>query len=317
MRSFVERAFFYAKKVIKMDIKQLQYFVVSVDMGSFRAAAQTLITTQPNVSKVIKSLEAEVHTKLLERRHNGIVITPEGERVYKYALEVLKNVEMITDYTQRKSAQRLSLSSMPSNMLAYWVADFYRNQDQQGLEIDFWQGTAEEIVRRVHRRYSELGFIYVSQRNLAAFTGFAKTKGIEFTQQSTSDLYLYTGEHSPYSQREYIEEKDLDSIKVIQHSGEDYPLRNHLGHLREEMDASKNTLSTNSDYFIIQMLKNTDYASVGSSFQRGKYQEYGINSVLIKSSKEKMVFGYISRHKYSLSQPAQDFIDYIKANCQD
>ena len=40
-----------------MDVKQLQYFVVSVDMGSFHSAAEALITTQPNVSKIVKSLE--------------------------------------------------------------------------------------------------------------------------------------------------------------------------------------------------------------------------------------------------------------------
>ena len=40
-----------------MDVKQLQYFVVSVDMGSFHSAAEVLITTQPNVSKIVKSLE--------------------------------------------------------------------------------------------------------------------------------------------------------------------------------------------------------------------------------------------------------------------
>ena len=48
-----------------MDIKQLQYFVVSVDMGSFCSAAEVLITTQPNVSKVVKSLETELNMILL------------------------------------------------------------------------------------------------------------------------------------------------------------------------------------------------------------------------------------------------------------
>ena len=40
-----------------MDVKQLQYFVVSVDMGSFHSEAEALITTQPNVSKIVKSLK--------------------------------------------------------------------------------------------------------------------------------------------------------------------------------------------------------------------------------------------------------------------
>ena len=35
------------------EIKQLKYFVVSADMGSFTAAARILYTTQTNVSKTI------------------------------------------------------------------------------------------------------------------------------------------------------------------------------------------------------------------------------------------------------------------------
>ena len=60
-----------------MDIKQLQYFVVSVDMGSFCSAAEVLITTQPNVSKVVKSLETELNMILLNRDRSGVTLTKE------------------------------------------------------------------------------------------------------------------------------------------------------------------------------------------------------------------------------------------------
>ena len=40
-----------------MELKWLEYFVVSVDAGSLSKAAEILYTTQPNVSKIIKELE--------------------------------------------------------------------------------------------------------------------------------------------------------------------------------------------------------------------------------------------------------------------
>ena len=43
-----------------LETKQLQYFVVSADCGSFREAAKILYTTQSNVSKVIAGLESQV-----------------------------------------------------------------------------------------------------------------------------------------------------------------------------------------------------------------------------------------------------------------
>ena len=72
-----------------MDVKQLQYFVVSVDMGSFHSAAEALITTQPNVSKIVKSLEDELNMTLLNRTRSGVIITPQGERIYAYAIDCL------------------------------------------------------------------------------------------------------------------------------------------------------------------------------------------------------------------------------------
>ena len=49
-----------------MDIKQLQYLVVSIDNGSFKKASELLYTTQPHISKTIKSLEVELGMRLLK-----------------------------------------------------------------------------------------------------------------------------------------------------------------------------------------------------------------------------------------------------------
>ncbi len=86
-----------------MDVKQLQYFVVSVDMGSFHSAAEALITTQPNVSKIVKSLEEELNMTLLNRTRSGVTITPQGESVYMYAIEVLKNINIINEFKKVKT----------------------------------------------------------------------------------------------------------------------------------------------------------------------------------------------------------------------
>ena len=38
-----------------MEFKQLQYFVTSVDLGSFKKAADALYTTQPHISKIVRA----------------------------------------------------------------------------------------------------------------------------------------------------------------------------------------------------------------------------------------------------------------------
>lgn len=63
-----------------MDLKQLQYFVVSVESGSFKKAAEMLYTTQPHISKSIKNLETELNVQLLERKARGVEVTESGKR---------------------------------------------------------------------------------------------------------------------------------------------------------------------------------------------------------------------------------------------
>lgn len=43
-----------------MDIKQLEFFVTACERGSLSQAAICLYTSQPNVSKTIRSLEREL-----------------------------------------------------------------------------------------------------------------------------------------------------------------------------------------------------------------------------------------------------------------
>lgn len=78
-----------------MELKQLQYFLACAQELSFSDAAQKLFTTQPNVSKVIKSLEEELGYLLFERHPKGISLTEAGKNLYEYALNIQENLEQI------------------------------------------------------------------------------------------------------------------------------------------------------------------------------------------------------------------------------
>ena len=101
-----------------MELKQLQYFVVSVDMGSFQNAAKMLYTTQPHVSKTVKALEEELHLKLLNREARGVKMTNEGKKVYDYASLILKNTEQISRINEENQVSRLCVSTMPGAEVA-------------------------------------------------------------------------------------------------------------------------------------------------------------------------------------------------------
>ncbi len=85
-----------------MDLKQLQYFVVSVDSGSLKRASEILYTSQPHVSKTIKSLETELQVELLKRRPRGVEVTKAGRKVYEHACRVLMEAGRIQNVQEEE-----------------------------------------------------------------------------------------------------------------------------------------------------------------------------------------------------------------------
>lgn len=79
-----------------IELKHLQHFVVCAELCSFSKVADQLYMTQPNVSKVIKSLEEELGFELFVRQKRGIQLTEKGTRIYEYAGKAIENVNQLS-----------------------------------------------------------------------------------------------------------------------------------------------------------------------------------------------------------------------------
>ncbi|UCV13079.1 LysR family transcriptional regulator [Dechloromonas denitrificans] len=72
-----------------MADRRLQVFHAVAKHLSFTRAADALFMTQPAVTFQIKQLEEQFATRLFERRHGSISLTPAGELVLGYAVKIL------------------------------------------------------------------------------------------------------------------------------------------------------------------------------------------------------------------------------------
>lgn len=72
-----------------MNISQLEYFVTTVQCGSFSTAARELFVTPQAVSKAVGDLERELRVRLFEKAGRGIEPTPFGIVFAERADEIL------------------------------------------------------------------------------------------------------------------------------------------------------------------------------------------------------------------------------------
>ena len=74
-----------------MDIRQLQYLAALAREKHFTRAAKACNVTQPTLSGRIRQLEQELGVPIVERGQRFHGLTPEGERVLKWAHTILDN----------------------------------------------------------------------------------------------------------------------------------------------------------------------------------------------------------------------------------
>ena len=92
-----------------LTLRQFRYFDTLARAGHFGRAAQECAVTQPALSMQIQEMERELGVTLVERRRDGVVLTPEGEAIRDRVRSVLGEVEGIAGFAQGRDGLSGSL----------------------------------------------------------------------------------------------------------------------------------------------------------------------------------------------------------------
>ena len=133
-----------------MEFKQLEAFVAVVDYGSFSEAARKLYLTQPTISAHVRSLEEELHTKLILRTTKKTTITTRGYQLYDSAVRMLEiRNNLLENFTGvQKHMIDLAASTIPSS---YLLPEILAAFGKTHLDIYFHsiQADSAESINRV------------------------------------------------------------------------------------------------------------------------------------------------------------------------
>ena len=218
-----------------MEIKQLEYFVTAVDCGSLNQAAQQLYTTQPNVSRVLAGLEKELCTELMVRSSKGISMTSQGELLYSHAMNILKHANIIRSMTGKQRAPRLSISGYRSSILTKLLTEIYQEKEalnrkngESSLEFEYHEGTMEEITDDVADHVSELGIVYLAERQIKCFQHILEHKKLKFFPLDRRKFCIYMGKHHPLYERESLEFSELKTLKFVGEVQDFFAMEHHI-----------------------------------------------------------------------------------------
>lgn len=298
-----------------MDLKQLQYFVVSVDSGSFKKAAEVLYTSQPHISKTIKSLETELQVELLERKARGVEATDAGRKVYDYACRILVESGKIQNMLDAQNIYTLCVSSSPSDWLASVFGQFYTDELEKGFHAEYIEGDMEGILQTLHRHRAELGFVYVNRNQMTGFRQMLEYKHLEFIELKKTEPLLFLGPKSPLYHAAFVTNKELRDLNYVQTKDDQDFLSINLIQGNEDYQYHKRrgqVMVTNSRNLMIQMLHETELCSIGCGLRPEFAGCEEIRGIPIRGNEESITFGYAKRKRDELSLEAERFVNYVK-----
>lgn len=146
-----------------MDFKQIEAFVNVVRYKSFSKAADATFFTQPTISTHIRNLEKELGVKLLDRKSRIVEMTPQGNKFYKYAVEMINARAQAFDALNDTSENiggilEIQTSSIPSVTFLPDLLSGFRSS-HPGIQYYVSVSDTQTVIENITERRGEIGFI--------------------------------------------------------------------------------------------------------------------------------------------------------------
>ncbi len=299
-----------------MDIQQLRYFLAAAEKGSLTKAAETLYTTQPHVSQVIKSLERDLGAPLFSRGPSGITLTEEGERVRFYAESVFKNIAMIRDICGGAGEQRLRIAANPSSSLAFLMEDFFESYLFDGFTLEYTECGIERMMDLLKNRQYDLGLLFIPGNKLSALSRLTERRGLRYTPRRSTDLVVHAGVKSRWYGKPLLRPDELDGCACVQLEDDFFSVEELLEEsaaFRSGKCALKKVVRTNSDHLMIRTLEQTDLCNISSYWLRGMYKKHNFSMSVIDGFQGRVSFGYLSMEHKAPRFEVSVFLERLKS----
>ena len=297
-----------------MDLKQLQYFVVCAQTGSFSDAAKVLYSTQPSVSKVVKALEDALGMQLFERLPRGIRLTVQGQKVYQYASRITNEISVLENMASHGMTKWIRVSLNPSSWFANQFVDFYNETYEKNYHFQLTTAGGRSVMDRVRDYVDDIGFVYILSQQKENFLHEISRNKLQFVPMYETDVVFYPGKETELydSGKSKVELKDLDGVRFIQNYQDEFF---DIGSVHEESFQWKDidiSVLTNSDYIMEKMLKNSRVSNVSGSYL-SENKTGTTPGIPLNMGDSKVLFGHIVHKGEKIDESVQELIDFLVA----
>ena len=198
----------------------MKYAVEVARLGSLNKAAEALLIAQPNISRSIKELEADLGITIFTRSAKGMELTLAGEEFISYAESILKQIDEVEKIYKNGSPRKQKFSiSVPR---ACYISDAFSKFSQciteDPAEIFYKETNSQRTISNVLNKDYKLGIIRYAENYDHFFKAMLEEKGLGYEMICEFSYVLIMSRNNPLAGKEEITFDDLTPYVEIAHA---------------------------------------------------------------------------------------------------
>ena len=203
-----------------MNILHMRYAVEVAKAGSINKASEKLMIAQPNLSRAIKELEADLGIVIFDRSAKGMGLTATGEEFLGYARKILGQIDAV-DRLYREGVpgkQSFSISVPRACYISEAFSRFSLALTDKPAEIFYKETNSKRTLSNLMHADYKLCIVRYAGNYEKYYQAMLEENGLVGEQITEFHYVLLLQANSPLAQKEEIRFTDLRPYIEIAHA---------------------------------------------------------------------------------------------------
>ena len=299
-----------------MTLQQLKYAVAVADTHNITEASRRVFVSQPSLTAAIRELEAEMGITIFSRSNKGVSVTNEGDEFLSYARQVLEQATLLEDRFKSDGAASgntiFSVSCQHYSFAVNAFVDVIRMFGGNEYNFTLRETQTHEIIEDVAHLKSEIGVLYLSNRNENVITKLIKKNNLTFEPLFTAPLHIFISKKNLLAKKKKIKLSDLAAFPYLTYEQGDFNSFYYAEEPLTEIDFEcSKSIQVRDRATLFNLLIGLDGFTICSGIISHELNGPEIISRPL-DCKEHMTVGYITRKAMNLSRYATAYIEALK-----
>ncbi len=185
------------------DFSKILTFLTVVRERSFSKASAKMGISQPAVTQQIKFIEDYMQTRLLDRKKNGIMLTKEGEELYRIAQRLEKCIQNTEKEVVKIINKELNFIISASFTIGSYILPSYVNHIKESI--------ANEVFVNIKKSNEAIDDLINERADIALIESPNFKEGIIYREWMEDELVFFSNTPLP----KYIKPSDLKKYAWI------------------------------------------------------------------------------------------------------